>query len=190
MRRSEPGTLQQTANFMRRKKHRAGFSQSEPEFLISCMDRHVDWAVIVCLVGGGQEINIGEAGIDIMDRSHPFEISHIGICTSHQNLRTANMRLAASWRRCADRQHVYFDDSLHLAVSMRSFRAENVSSFVKALLAVPEKRCKTSIRSACRPLSDRRLPRPATGPNMDSQPCSRNGKVRAGCFIESPPPQT
>ena len=56
--------LQQTANFMRRKKKRPGFSQSEPEFLISCMDRHADWAVIVCLVGGGQEINTGEAGID------------------------------------------------------------------------------------------------------------------------------
>jgi hypothetical protein len=57
-------TLQQTANFMRHKKKRPGFSQSEPEFLISCMDRHADWAVVVCLVGGGQEINTGEAGID------------------------------------------------------------------------------------------------------------------------------
>jgi hypothetical protein len=47
--------LRQTANFMRRKKNRPGFSQSEPEFLISCMNRHPDWAVIVCLVGGGQE---------------------------------------------------------------------------------------------------------------------------------------
>ena len=28
------------------------------------MDRHTDWAVIVCLVGGGQEIHTGEAGID------------------------------------------------------------------------------------------------------------------------------
>jgi hypothetical protein len=52
--------LRQTANFMRRKKGRAGFAQSEPEFLISCMDRHSDWAAIVCLVGGGQEINTGE----------------------------------------------------------------------------------------------------------------------------------
>ena len=56
--------LEMTANFMRRKKKRAGFAHSEPEFLISCMDRHPDWAVIVCLVGGGQEINTGEAGID------------------------------------------------------------------------------------------------------------------------------
>ena len=55
--------LRQTTNFMRRKKHTPNFNQSEPEFLISCMDRHPDWAVIVCLVGGGQEINTGEAGI-------------------------------------------------------------------------------------------------------------------------------
>ena len=56
--------LRQTANFMRRKKNHPRFSHSEPEFLISCMDRNTDWAVIVCLVGGGQEINTGEAGID------------------------------------------------------------------------------------------------------------------------------
>lgn len=56
-------TLEQTTNFMARKKNRPGFGQSEPEFLISCLDRHKDWAVVVCLVGGGQEINTGEAGI-------------------------------------------------------------------------------------------------------------------------------
>ena len=49
--------LRQTANFMQRKKGRTGFAHSEPEFLISYMDRHQDWAVIICLVGGGQEIN-------------------------------------------------------------------------------------------------------------------------------------
>ncbi|HET6992691.1 MAG TPA: DNA/RNA helicase domain-containing protein, partial [Bacteroidia bacterium] len=53
----------QTAKFMARKKGRTNFPSSEPEFLISCLDRHKDWAVVVCLVGGGQEINTGEAGI-------------------------------------------------------------------------------------------------------------------------------
>jgi hypothetical protein len=48
---------------MHRKKKVPGFTQSEPEFLISYLDRHEDWAVVVCLVGGGQEINTGEAGI-------------------------------------------------------------------------------------------------------------------------------
>lgn len=56
-------TKDMTANFMHRKKNRPGFPYSEPEFLISCMDCHKDWVLIVCLVGGGQEINTGEAGI-------------------------------------------------------------------------------------------------------------------------------
>ena len=42
----------------------AGYApQSEPEFLISVMDRHEDWCCVICLIGGGQEINTGEAGI-------------------------------------------------------------------------------------------------------------------------------
>ncbi len=56
-------TAPQTINFMRRKKRITDFNMSEPEFLISCLNRHSGWAVIVCLVGGGQEINTGEAGI-------------------------------------------------------------------------------------------------------------------------------
>ncbi len=67
--------LKQPVDFMRRKKGRADFSQSEPEFLISCLDRHGDWAVVICLVGGGQEINTGEAGISewlsALDQSFP-----------------------------------------------------------------------------------------------------------------------
>ena len=65
----------ETASFMLRKKNTPNFSQSEPEFLISCLNRHDDWAVVVCLVGGGQEINRGEAGIDewieSLERSFP-----------------------------------------------------------------------------------------------------------------------
>jgi len=60
---------------MHRKRGYANFQMSEPEFLVSCLDRHPDWAVVVCLVGGGQEINTGEAGIsewiDALERSFP-----------------------------------------------------------------------------------------------------------------------
>jgi hypothetical protein len=56
-------TREQAANFMQRKRGQADFDMSEPEFLISVMDRHSDWCTIVCLVGGGQEINTGEAGM-------------------------------------------------------------------------------------------------------------------------------
>ncbi|HEV8049847.1 MAG TPA: DNA/RNA helicase domain-containing protein, partial [Thermoplasmata archaeon] len=56
-------TLEQTSKFMARRKNVADFAMSEPEFLISCMDRHDDWSVVICLVGAGQEINTGEAGL-------------------------------------------------------------------------------------------------------------------------------
>ncbi len=56
-------TRQQAAAFMQRKRGQADFDMSEPEFLIRVMDRHPDWCTVVCLVGGGQEINTGEAGI-------------------------------------------------------------------------------------------------------------------------------
>jgi hypothetical protein len=54
---------EQTSRFMREKRGVSDFSMSEPEFLLSVMDRHTDWCVVVCLIGAGQEINTGEAGI-------------------------------------------------------------------------------------------------------------------------------
>jgi hypothetical protein len=125
--------LQQTSNFMRRKKNYVGFSQSEPEFLISCMDRHKNWAVIVCLVGGGQEINTGEAGIDLWIEAiysrFPDWDMHIS-----SNLTDSEYGSGRALETVRARPNTYFDESLHLAVSMRSFRAENVSAFVKAIL--------------------------------------------------------
>ncbi len=125
--------LKQTANFMQRKKKRPGFSQSEPEFLISCMDRHKDWAVIICLVGGGQEINTGEAGIDawLEAINASFPNWHMYISSKLTDSEYAAGRALDHVRQ---RRDSHLDDSLHLAVSMRSFRAENVSAFVKALL--------------------------------------------------------
>jgi hypothetical protein len=125
--------LTQTANFMRRKKGRAGFAQSEPEFLISYMDRHSDWAAIICLVGGGQEINIGEAGIDawLEAINTSFPKWHMYVSSRLIDSEYAAGKALESIR---GRYDAHLDDCLHLAVSMRSFRAENVSAFVKALL--------------------------------------------------------
>jgi hypothetical protein len=125
--------LQQTSNFMARKKNTPNFNQSEPEFLISCLDRHPDWAVVVCLVGGGQEINTGEAGISewmaSLDRS--FADWHIYISS-----RLTDSEYAAGHvlEELQSRANVTTKDELHLAVSMRSFRAEHVSLLIKQLL--------------------------------------------------------
>ena len=125
--------LKQTVDFMKRKKHRADFKQSEPEFLISCLDRHKDWAVVVCLVGGGQEINTGEAGISewltALDRSFPDW--RIFVSDRLVDSEYGAGRIVEGLRA---REHVEFKSDLHLATSRRSFRSENVSKLVKELL--------------------------------------------------------
>lgn len=124
---------QQTADFMRRKKNRPNFERSEPEFLISCVDRHPEWGVVICLVGGGQEINTGEAGIsewiDSVLRSFPDW--HLFISS---RLTDSEYAAGEAINKVRMHPHVEFRDELHLSVSMRSFRAENVSAFVKDLL--------------------------------------------------------
>lgn len=136
--------LRQTANFMQRKKKRPGFSQSEPEFLISCMDRHADWSVVICLVGGGQEINTGEAGIgawlDAVNAAFPGWHVHIS-----PRLTDSEYAAGTAVESLRERRNVRFDPCLHLAVSMRSFRAENVSGFVKALLDCDKRRARESL---------------------------------------------
>jgi hypothetical protein len=136
--------LRQTANFMMRRKKRSGFSQSEPEFLISYMDRHRDWAVIICLVGGGQEIHIGEAGIGewigAIKKSFPDWRMYLS-----SKLTDSEYAAGRALDLVRGRERTHFDDSLHLAVSMRSFRAENVSAFVKALLDCEKQQARQSL---------------------------------------------
>ncbi len=123
----------QTANFMQRKKGVANFAHSEPEFLISCLDRHKDWAVVICLVGGGQEINTGEAGIsewiESLNRSFPDWSVYVS-----SRLTDSEYAAGGALRLLENRKEVYHKPELHLNVSMRSFRAENLSLMVKNLL--------------------------------------------------------
>jgi hypothetical protein len=125
--------IEQTSSFMRRKKNRPDFNQSEPEFLVSCINRHPDWGVIVCLIGGGQEINTGEAGIgewiDALNRSFPDWHIHVS-----DRLTDNEYGAGAVLEKISSRPNVHYNADLHLAVSMRSFRAEHVSLLVKQLL--------------------------------------------------------
>lgn len=124
---------QQTANFMKRKKGYSDFPHSEPEYLISCLDRHSDWAVIVCLVGGGQEINTGEAGIsewiDSLNRAYPHWEVHMS-----SKLTDSEYAAGEALVRIQHKEQIFIKDELHLSVSMRSFRAEHLSTLIKSLL--------------------------------------------------------
>lgn len=122
-----------TSDFMKRKKGVANFADSEPQFLIRYVDRHKDWAVILCLVGGGQEINRGESGIGAWLEAVKKSFPHWDMYISSR-LTDREYAAERTIGVVKETRGVYFDDSLHLSVSMRSFRAEHVSAFVKALL--------------------------------------------------------
>ena len=124
-------TKEQLARFMKEKKGIFEFNQSEPEFLIGIMDRHTDWAVIVCLIGGGQEINTGEAGLNewfktIKDKYPSWDVYVSDKITDAEYLGGAQVTEMLN--------NFHIERDLHLAVSLRSFRSEKVSAFVKALL--------------------------------------------------------
>jgi Schlafen group 3, DNA/RNA helicase domain len=122
-------TRKQAASFMQRKRGQHDFNMSEPEFLISVMDRHPDWCTVICLVGGGQEINTGEAGISewinaLESRFPDWEV--------YISSRMALPEYGASGQveRFFTSPRVHSDEYLHLEVSMRSFRAEALSKLI------------------------------------------------------------
>lgn len=125
-----------TSKFMRQKKNQPDFNQSEPEFLIEYMDRHQDWCVIVALVGGGQEINSGEAGLpgwfDALATS--FEEWDVYFSPQLHQIEfdggKADFGLLAKGARNVEER-----PGLHLSTSMRSFRAERLSHMVHHVIA-------------------------------------------------------
>jgi hypothetical protein len=136
---------EQTSAFMLRKRKVPNFHKSEPEFLMSCLDRHRDWAVVVCLVGGGQEINTGEAGISewIQSLLRSFPDWHIFISS---RLTDSEYAAGHALDQLATRTNVEFRDELHLGVSMRSFRAESVSLLVKQILDLESSQARQTLQ--------------------------------------------
>ncbi|MCU6434202.1 DUF2075 domain-containing protein [Undibacterium sp. Jales W-56] len=120
-----------TSKFMSTKRGQSGFSQSEPEFLISVMDRHSDWCVIVALIGGGQEINTGEAGLQgwVDALAKQFADWDVHYSDKLTQIEYAGRDVSFNAIAFASAQA-----SLHLATSMRSFRAEKLSHMVHYLI--------------------------------------------------------
>lgn len=135
-------TAEQASSFMARKKGIANFTMSEPEFLISVLDRHQDWATIVCLIGGGQEINTGEAGL-------PEWFSAISTKYPHWDVYASG---SLSEKEYTNGEDIYgslgcnqltVKEELHLAVSLRSFRSELVSEFIGNVLNLDKPKATT-----------------------------------------------
>ena len=123
------------SSWLARKRKIKGFGMSEPDFLIDVMARHEGWAVIVCLVGGGQEIHDGEAGLTewfqaVRDRHSGWDVYVSAEITDSEYAPDGDVASLAS---TVGAESV---PDLHLKTSIRSFRSENVSKFVKALLDI------------------------------------------------------
>lgn len=122
-------TREQASNFMQRKRGQTEFDMSEPEFLIRVMDRHPDWCTVICLIGGGQEINTGEAGISEWVHALETHFPHWHVFISP---RIVSKEYGASFDvpSFLALPQTHQEEHLHLSVSMRSFRAEALSTFV------------------------------------------------------------
>lgn len=120
-----------TSKFMSQKRGQLDFNQSEPEFLIGVMDRHQDWCVIIALIGGGQEINTGEAGLDgwievLRRRFNDWDI--------YASDKLTQAEYAGGEIDFSGMVNYFPEPDLHLATSMRSFKAERMSRMVHHLV--------------------------------------------------------
>ena len=129
--------------WLSRKKGLSNFPMSEGEFLIWSLDQHKDWATIVCLVGGGQEINSGEGGIGLwieaLNESFPDWQIYISDKLTDKEYAEGNVSALL-----ADNPNVHMKHNLHLAVSQRSFRAETLSLWVHQLLDLEVKAARST----------------------------------------------
>ena len=111
------------------------FPVSEASFLIWSLDQREDWATIICLVGGGQEIHTGEAGIAEWIKAINEDFPHWDVYISPK-LTDAEYAEGKVDELLKDNPNVTYSEDLHLAVTLRSVRAEKLSAFVHALLAI------------------------------------------------------
>lgn len=138
---------EQVSKFMKTKKGIDDFEMSEPEYLISVMNRHIDWCTIVCLIGGGQEINTGEAGVSEWIESLKQKYSDWNVYYSDKILSEKttylNDEILLNWLHTNGNK----ETDLHLAVSIRSFRSEKVALLIQSILENESEKAKDVFNS-------------------------------------------
>jgi hypothetical protein len=116
-----------------RNQNRRKFNRdySEPDMLLRIMERHEDWAAVIALVGGGQEINDGEAGLEEWGRALASSDKQWHIYASPEVIdggaSTAGHHL---FDQDTPSRSVSSNDALHLRTSNRSLRAEKLATWV------------------------------------------------------------
>nr|WP_315210936.1 DUF2075 domain-containing protein [uncultured Flavobacterium sp.] len=127
-------TKEKASSFMKKNKGNHDFNKSEPEFLIEVMDRHQDWCTVVCLIGGGQEINTGEAGLEEWIRPFSDKFNDWNIYYSSKIVEDQNYIKNKNVLKLLEERKAIKKDELHLSVSYRSFRSEQLSNFIQEII--------------------------------------------------------
>ena len=114
---------------------------SEPALMLAILDRQ-PWAALIALVGGGQEINRGEAGLSEWGRAIASRFSHWSIAAPPQALSGeygAGGRLFEAG--IADSFDVSIQANLHLNTPTRQFRGKTIAGWTEALLRGDAREC-------------------------------------------------
>jgi hypothetical protein len=117
------------------KERSAAWHISEPEMVLKVMDRHPDWAAVIALVGGGQEIHDGEAGLAEWGGTLRAKYPHWHVIASPEALgggeSVAGQTLFGDGSHS---NHVTREAVLHLDISIRSHQARDVATWVNRVL--------------------------------------------------------
>jgi hypothetical protein len=118
------------------KKSNGEITESEPEILLSIMNRFSDWGVVIALVGGGQEINTGEAGLREWGKAIEVNFYNWKVYISRElkqgDHSTGNLTL---FEETPKHVQITENENLHLRVSIRSYKAQELSRWVALVLA-------------------------------------------------------
>ncbi len=127
-------------------QRKQGVDSSEAAELFDVMDRLDGWAVIIALVGGGQEIFLGEAGLEewgraVAVRSHwrvvaSPEVVSGGASVSGHRLFADGVPPGIEFRP---------EPLAHLNVGVRSFRAQRLAEWVDAVLTLNTERARSLV---------------------------------------------
>jgi DUF2075 family protein len=138
-------TAEKVAKSIRRRSRRGGQAPeypeglttvSEPEILLRVMERFNDWCVVVALVGGGQEIHDGEAGLKVWGEVLEQRIGEWDVWASPEVMSGgASVAGQALFQQTpVDGEKVHTDELLHLRITRRSYRATRLTEWVNAVL--------------------------------------------------------
>lgn len=118
---------------MRRKQ---GVDRSESAELLEVMERPADWAVIVALVGGGQEIFRGEAGLEAWGDAVVGARGNWSVVVSPEVVHGGESVAGHCLLENSSQAHIdmRFEPLAHLSVSVRSHRAQQITQWVNELL--------------------------------------------------------